>query len=51
MEQFDVNKIREDFPMLKQSVNGKPLVYLDNSASSQKTQQGIKNVSEKKAKI
>ena len=35
---FDVNKVREDFPMLKQKVNGKPLVYLDNSASSQKPQ-------------
>jgi cysteine desulfurase / selenocysteine lyase len=35
---FDVHKIREDFPVLKQKVNGKPLVYLDNAATSQKPQ-------------
>ncbi|HVE58201.1 MAG TPA: cysteine desulfurase [Pyrinomonadaceae bacterium] len=35
MSSFDVNKIREDFPVLSQEVNGKPLVYLDNGASSQ----------------
>jgi len=33
---FDVQKIREDFPILHQTVNGKPLIYLDNSATSQK---------------
>ena len=33
---FDVSKIREDFPILTREVNGKPLVYLDNGASSQK---------------
>ena len=32
---FDVMRIREDFPVLRQTVNGKPLVYLDNAASSQ----------------
>src|SRR6266849_8549283 len=32
---FDVERIREDFPVLRQIVNGKPLIYLDNSASSQ----------------
>ena len=32
---FDVESIREDFPVLRQTVNGKPLVYLDNAASSQ----------------
>lgn len=32
---FDVGRVREDFPVLAQTVNGKPLVYLDNSASSQ----------------
>ena len=36
--QFDVFKIREDFPILKQKVNGKPLVYMDNAATSQKPQ-------------
>ncbi|MDQ3632908.1 MAG: cysteine desulfurase [Acidobacteriota bacterium] len=35
MSSFDVNKIREDFPVLSQDVNGKPLRYLDNAASSQ----------------
>ena len=33
---FDIKKIRADFPILNQEVNGKPLVYLDNGASSQK---------------
>jgi cysteine desulfurase/selenocysteine lyase len=33
---FDVATIRRDFPILQQSVNGKPLVYLDNAASSQR---------------
>ncbi|MGH9872933.1 MAG: aminotransferase class V-fold PLP-dependent enzyme, partial [Pyrinomonadaceae bacterium] len=32
---WDVERIRADFPVLRQTVNGKPLVYLDNSASSQ----------------
>jgi cysteine desulfurase/selenocysteine lyase len=35
---FDVRRIREDFPILKQKVHGKPLVYLDNAATSQKPQ-------------
>jgi cysteine desulfurase / selenocysteine lyase len=35
MNTWDVGKIRKDFPVLSQTVNGKPLVYLDNSASSQ----------------
>jgi len=33
---FEANSIREDFPILKQPVYGKPLVYLDNAATSQK---------------
>ena len=33
--EWDVERIRADFPVLQQTVNGKPLVYLDNSASSQ----------------
>jgi len=37
-DSFDVNRIREDFPILKQQVNGRPLVYLDNAATSQKPQ-------------
>ena len=32
---FDVNKIREDFPILKKKINGKPLIYFDNAATSQ----------------
>ncbi len=36
--EFDVEKIREDFPILKQKIYGKPLVYLDNAATSQKPQ-------------
>jgi cysteine desulfurase/selenocysteine lyase len=35
MSNWDVEKIRKDFPVLSQTVNGKPLIYLDNSASSQ----------------
>ena len=35
---FDVQKIRAQFPILSQSVNGKPLVYFDNGATSQKPQ-------------
>jgi cysteine desulfurase/selenocysteine lyase len=33
---FDVDKVREDFPVLKQRIHGKPLVYLDNAATAQK---------------
>lgn len=33
---FDVDKIRADFPVLKQIVHGKPLMYLDNAATTQK---------------
>ena len=35
---FDVERIREDFPILRQQVRGRPLVYLDNAATSQKPQ-------------
>lgn len=35
---YDVEKIRQDFPILGRRVNGKPLVYLDNGASAQKPQ-------------
>ena len=34
--QFDVSQIRKDFPILHQQVNGKPLVYFDNAATTQK---------------
>jgi len=38
---WDVERIRKDFPVLSQTVNGKPLVYLDNGASSQVPQMVI----------
>lgn len=41
---FDVQKIRAQFPILSQSVNGKPLVYFDNGATSQKPQVVIDNI-------
>src|SRR6187431_1018913 len=36
---FDVERIRKDFPILSRTINGNPLVYLDNAASSQKPNQ------------
>ncbi|HEX2963999.1 MAG TPA: aminotransferase class V-fold PLP-dependent enzyme, partial [Ignavibacteriales bacterium] len=33
---FDVERVRQDFPILQRLVNGKPLVYLDNAATTQK---------------
>jgi cysteine desulfurase / selenocysteine lyase len=41
---FDVEKIRADFPILQQQVNGKPLVYLDNAATAQKPVQVIETL-------
>ena len=38
---LDIQKIRADFPILSQKVNGKPLVYFDNGATSQKPQMVI----------
>ena len=40
---FDINHIRAQFPILNQEVNGKPLVYLDNAATSQKPISVIKS--------
>ena len=34
--EFDLSEIRRDFPALHQKVHGKPLVYLDNAATTQK---------------
>ena len=42
---FDIAKIRADFPILSREVNGKPLVYLDNGASAQKPQVVIDAIS------
>ncbi len=38
---YDVERVRQDFPILTQEVHGKPLVYLDNGASAQKPRQVI----------
>jgi cysteine desulfurase / selenocysteine lyase len=38
---IDIERVRADFPILKRLVNGRPLIYLDNAASSQKPQQVI----------
>jgi len=38
MAMLDVARIREDFPILKETVHGKPLVFLDSAASAQKPQ-------------
>lgn len=45
MKPFDINTIRADFPILHREVNGKPLVYLDNGATSQKPIQVIDAIS------
>ncbi len=42
---WDIEKIRKDFPVLSREVNGKPLVYLDNGASSQVPQSVIDRTS------
>jgi cysteine desulfurase/selenocysteine lyase len=42
---YDVNRIREDFPILRERVNGKQLVYLDNAATTQKPHAVIDAVS------
>ncbi len=43
--EFNVQKLREDFPILNQKVNGKPLVYLDNAATNQKPLSVINSIS------
>ena len=44
MEKFNIDKIRADFPILKREVNGKPLVYLDNGATTQKPSSVINSI-------
>ncbi|HEY5702763.1 MAG TPA: cysteine desulfurase [Gammaproteobacteria bacterium] len=46
IDSIDVNAIRADFPVLDQKVNGKPLVYLDNAATTQKPRQVIDTIDE-----
>lgn len=41
-----IGKLREDFPVLRQKVHGKPLVYLDNAATTQKPLQVINSLTE-----
>lgn len=42
---FDVNLIKRDFPILQERVNGRPLVWLDNAATTQKPKQVIERIS------
>lgn len=44
-KKFDVDQIRLDFPILHQTINGKPLVYFDNAATTQKPSIVIENLS------
>ncbi|SFS42946.1 aminotransferase class V-fold PLP-dependent enzyme [Lutibacter maritimus] len=41
---IDIDKVRADFPILKETINGKPLVYFDNAATSQKPQVVIDSI-------
>ncbi len=43
---FNIDKIRDDFPILKRKIYNKPLVYLDNAATTQKPKQVIDSISE-----
>ena len=43
---FDVNKVREDFPILSRKVNGNKIVYFDNAATSQTPIKVINVISE-----
>lgn len=43
---LDVNKIREDFPILKEKIYGKSLIYLDNGATTQKPKQVVDKIVE-----
>ena len=43
---MDVQKIRKDFPILAREVNGKPLVYFDNAATSQTPVQVIDTIAD-----
>jgi cysteine desulfurase / selenocysteine lyase len=41
---YDIEKVRRDFPILEREVNGRPLVYLDNAATSQKPRQVVETL-------
>ena len=44
LQAIDAHRIRQDFPILHQEINGKPLVYLDNAATAQKPQAVIDSI-------
>jgi cysteine desulfurase / selenocysteine lyase len=41
---YDIEKVRRDFPILEREVDGRPLVYLDNAATSQKPRQVVETL-------
>ena len=43
---YDIQKIREDFPILDREANGKPLIYLDNGATTQKPRQVVEAITD-----
>jgi len=45
-QRFDVERVRADFPILHQQVNGRPLVYLDNAATTQKPEAVINAIND-----
>ncbi|MBX3279574.1 MAG: cysteine desulfurase [Acidobacteria bacterium] len=44
LETFDIGRVRADFPILRREVYGRPLIYLDNAATSQKPQSVIERI-------
>ena len=46
MTMYNIDDIRKQFPILEQTVHGKPLVYLDNAATTQKPRCVIDTISE-----
>lgn len=43
---YDINKVREDFPILSRTVYDRPLVYLDNAATTQKPRVVVESIAE-----
>ena len=43
---YDIQKVREDFPILDREVYGKPLIYLDNGATTQKPRQVVEAITD-----
>lgn len=43
-KRFDIEKVRADFPVLNETVHGKPLVYLDNAATTQRPREVVRGV-------